>query len=240
MSVIMSEASRRACLMNIEAALYFSNTATDLVSTEKPKSQFVSQFENKHSKESLPVTKASDADEELMSQFQSGDKAALTLLFRRHARYVLNVGNRILRDCAEAEDLLQEVFVFVAQRAHLFDPAKSSALSWIIQVAYHRAFDRRRYLNQRNHYDVQEFQDDLHGLRHSESTVDTIGCRDLLRKFQDELTPEQRQTLELHFFQGYTFHEIAGKTGQTLGNVRHHYYRGLERLRARVLPGKRD
>jgi len=76
---------------------------------------------------------------------------------------VLNVGNRILRDDAEAEDLMQDVFVYLSQRAHLFDPAKSSAISWIIQVAYHRAFDRRRYLTKRNHYAVQEFQDGLHG-----------------------------------------------------------------------------
>jgi RNA polymerase sigma-70 factor (ECF subfamily) len=60
----------------------------------------------------------------------------------------------------------------------------------------------------------------------------------LLNRLREQLSAEQRQTLELHFFEGYTFHEIAEKTGQTFGNVRNHYYRGLERLRSCVFPEK--
>ncbi|MEG9432826.1 RNA polymerase sigma factor [Terriglobus sp. ADX1] len=228
--------------MSVEATTCFSSSVLDIAHLHQlDDSELIEQSGD------IPAGARADeltlnrfSDEDLMSQVRDGDKEALTILFRRYARSVFHVGNRILRDAAEAEDLLQDVFVFVSQRASFFDPAKGSAISWVIQIACHRSLDRRRYLNTRNHYHVEEFRDDVLYRPHQESTVNGIGCRELLNKFRDELTPDQRQTLELHFFEGYTFHEIAGKTGQTLGNVRHHHYRGLERLRALVLPRKRD
>ena len=54
----------------------------------------------------------------------------------------------------------------------------------------------------------------------------------------DTLTEDQRNTLSLHFFEGYTFGEIAVKLDQSLGNIRNHYYRGLDRLRKQLFPGK--
>ena len=54
----------------------------------------------------------------------------------------------------------------------------------------------------------------------------------------DTLTEDQRNTLSLHFYEGYTFAEIASKLDQSLGNIRNHYYRGLEKLRKQVFPGK--
>jgi RNA polymerase sigma-70 factor (ECF subfamily) len=53
-----------------------------------------------------------------------------------------------------------------------------------------------------------------------------------------ELSESQRQTLHLFFFEGYTFEEIASKTGQTVGNARNHYYRGLQKLRKQISAGK--
>ena len=179
-------------------------------------------------------------DEELFRKVCEGGREELALLFRRHAAAVLSVGRRILRDDAEAEDLLQEVFLFVYQKASLFDPAKGSAISWIIQLTYHRAINRRKYLNARQHYGTLEFQEEFQRPTDAPTALDQIASRQLLNQFRAELNAEQRQILELHFFEGYTFHEIAGKTGQTLGNVRHHYYRGLERLRSFVFPKKRD
>jgi RNA polymerase sigma-70 factor (ECF subfamily) len=98
----------------------------------------------------LPVTVAQNpeiSDEFLLEQVRVGAKDAITILFRRHARAVRNVAYRILRNEAEADDLVQDVFLFIFRKALLFKNAQSSGASWIIHVAYHRAFDRRRYLN---------------------------------------------------------------------------------------------
>ena len=178
------------------------------------------------------------SDEDLIFQVGKGSKDALSVLFRRHARSVFNVAHRILRDKSEAEDLLQELFIFLFQKAKLFDEAKAPAVSWIIQMTYHRAIDRRRYLNVRHHYNVEEFNEERQPPATGGISIDLIAAQTLLRDLRDKLSPEQRQTLELHFFDGYTFHEIAERTGQALGNVRHHYYRGLERLRSNIFAGK--
>jgi RNA polymerase sigma factor (sigma-70 family) len=66
---------------------------------------------------------------------------------------------------------------------------------------------------------------------HYDQTVEGLFGRNGWRKILDALTQEQRETLMLHFFEGYTFAEIAEKLGQSYANVRNHHYRGLEKLR---------
>jgi RNA polymerase sigma-70 factor (ECF subfamily) len=184
----------------------------------------------------LPICEVSD--ENLLKRVGTGDKEALPLLFRRHARAVFSVACRILRDETEAEDLVQDLFLFLFQKANLYDETKSSGASWIIQMAYHRAIDRRRYLGVRHHYTTQEIHEDQLPARNGQPSINEVAGKALLEKLRGELSPEQRQTLELHLFEGYNFHEIAERTGQTFGNVRNHYYRGLERLRSHVFPKK--
>lgn len=184
------------------------------------------------------LTNTAATDEELLTQVGLGSKGSLALLFRRYRRTVLNVAQRILRDPSEAEDLCQEVFLLLFQKAKLFDASKGTAASWIIQIAYHRAMNRRQYLTFRQHYDAQELDEEqVSGSRQS-PIIDEITARTLLNRVLEQLSPDQRQTLELHFFEGYSLREIAEKTSQTLGNIRHHFYRGLERLRSNVFSQK--
>src|ERR1700739_3142382 len=90
---------------------------------------------------SLSNTDASD--EALLSRLGTGDGQALGLLFERFATTVRQIGRRILRDNSEAEDLVQDLFLFVQRKCAIFDSSKSSARSWIIQMAYHRSIKRR-------------------------------------------------------------------------------------------------
>ena len=181
-----------------------------------------------------------NSDENLLIQVSKGNKEALSVLFQRHARAVHGVARRVLKDDSEAEDLLQELFLFIFQKAKSFDATKGSGSSWIIQMAYHRAIDRRRYLGFRQHYNGQELDEDRLKAHRGQISINELAGRALLEKLRNELSSEQVQTLELHFFEGYSFHEIAEKTGQTFGNVRNHYYRGIERLRSHTFPGKKS
>lgn len=186
----------------------------------------------------IELTDTAATDEELLTQVGLGSKSSLTLLFRRYRRTVSNVALRILKDAAEAEDLCQEVFLLLFQKANLFDASKGTAGSWIIQITYHRAMNRRQYLTFRQHYTAQELnEEEVTGSRQS-PVIDEIAARTLLNRVREQLSPDQRQTLELHFFEGYSLREIAEKNSQTLGNIRHHFYRGLERLRSNVFPQK--
>jgi RNA polymerase sigma-70 factor, ECF subfamily len=178
------------------------------------------------------------SDEFLLEQVSQGGKEALAQLFRRHARTVRNVAYRILRNEAEADDLVQDVFLFLFRKAALFNPSRGRALSWIVQVAYHRAFDRRRRLITRHFYASLPIEEgalqvpDRGGeTPSSEWSLEAVWGRESAAQLRELLSPSQLATIELFFFEGYTLEEIAERLDQTLGNVRHHYYRGLEKLR---------
>jgi RNA polymerase sigma-70 factor, ECF subfamily len=193
-------------------------------------------------RDSLPLTVGPEfSDEILMDQVRHGVREALSLIFRRHARAVRNVAYRILRNEAEADDLAQEVFLFIFRKADLFNPSYGSARSWIVHVTYHRAFDRRRYLTTRHYYTSEELEDTTQNLDDRgkdipfyERSMEGIFGREVASKFNTHLTSEQKETIELYFFEGYALKEIAERTGRSLVNVRNHYYRGLERLRKYV------
>jgi RNA polymerase sigma-70 factor (ECF subfamily) len=227
--------------MTSDAVAYFSKVQPTAVGSHEP-----SRMVNAATLGTAPpaqaieieVVEVSKSDEELLLQVRDGSREALAVLFRRHARTVYKVSNRILQNEAEAEDLVQELFLFVFQKADLFDGGKSSAISWLIQMTYHRAIDRRRYLASRCHYDAQPLQEERIRTNAGQISLDGVDGRALLIRLREDLPLEQQQTLELHFLEGYTFHEIAEKTGQTFGKVRHHYYRGMESLRSYVFSGK--
>ncbi len=101
--------------------------------------------------EQLP-TQIEASDEVLLTRVTGGDQQALGCLFQRYGRLLRSIAARILKDAAEAEDLVQDLFLFIQRKCGIFDSTKSSARSWIVQMAYHRAIERRRYLATRQFY----------------------------------------------------------------------------------------
>jgi RNA polymerase sigma-70 factor (ECF subfamily) len=183
------------------------------------------------------------ADEILINLISTGNKDALGVLFRRYARVVRGVALRVLKDPSEADDLLQDIFILIHRLCGTFDSSKGSAQSWILQMAYRRAISRRRYLNSRHFYtqvelDEQSFELAEPRCGHSDDPVDSILAELDLQKLLGALSEDQQKTLRLHFIEGYTLDEIAKILGQTKGNVRHHSFRGLERLRKLIFASK--
>jgi RNA polymerase sigma-70 factor, ECF subfamily len=183
------------------------------------------------------------SDESLIVRLRAKDLDALGLLYRRYARLIYAVCFRILRDSTEAEDLVHEVFLSLLRKCNSFDPAKGTARSWIVQLAYSKCFDWRNYLKAR------------HGKRQGTGLADALPV-DVSQPAHDpdpayfvfwnasmvaafkSLSKEQRLTLELFYFRGYTLQEVAEKLGYSYGNVKHHVYRGVERLRQFVYNGE--
>ncbi len=184
-----------------------------------------------------PHRPADDSDEVMLVRIATADREPLTCLFRRYASNVHSVGRRILRDRTEAEDLVQEVFLYIFKQSSTYDSSKGTARSWIFQIAYTQAFLRRRQLRSHGFY-APGNGDKPHEIERVgtcgadyDQTVEGLFGRNVWRKILGALTEEQRETLRLHFFEGYTFREIAEKLGQSYANVRNHHYRGLEKLR---------
>ena len=169
-----------------------------------------------------------------MAWMQAKDSRGLDLLYGRYSRLVFGIGLRILNDKSEAEEVVQEVFFGVYQKAPLFNPAKGSAKGWLVQHAFSRARDRRAHLLRRGFYsgtDIDSLDDTLPG---SDDVEREVGVRldfsHLLSAFED-LTQMQRRTLELFYFHDLELREISERLHEPFGNIRHHFYRGLERLR---------
>lgn len=176
------------------------------------------------------------ADDVLLQRVAVTDNDALSYLFERYSTLVKRVASRILGDSSESDDLVQDLFLFIQRKAAVFDSSKSSARSWIVQMTYQRAIERRRYLTTRHFYRDAKTQAELENVvasptGESDYSPEIVFSRNGLKKVIDEMSHEQRETLRLYFFDGCTLTEISEKLGQPLGNVRHYYYRGLDRLR---------
>lgn len=180
------------------------------------------------------------SDEALLARMRTDDKEALGLLFRRYARLVQSIGKRILHDSGEAEDFVQEFFLHLFRKAHLYDASKGTGRGWIVQTGYYQALRRRVYLSTRPHYGSIEFDEleagDITALptagydRSGEGLFGRARWRELI----ECLTPDQWEVFRLHFYEGYTFVEISRTRNQTLASVYHHFYRGLDRLRKHI------
>jgi len=153
---------------------------------------------------------------------------------------VHTIGRRILRDDGEADDLVQEVFLYIYRKSALFDKSKGSARSWIVQVAYTQAFLRRRHLNSRRFYSSVNMDKTngkgcaVNGVADYDHSVEGLFGRNGWKEILEQLTADQQETLRLHFFEGYTLGEIGEKMGQSHVSVRHHYYRGLDKIRRHI------
>jgi RNA polymerase sigma-70 factor (ECF subfamily) len=174
-------------------------------------------------------------DVDLMSRLRDGEQEALSHLFDRYHRLVLKVGSKLVRDPAEAEDLMQEVFFELYRFIDRFDPLKGTAKAWIVQLAYHKGLKRRKYLALRG-----AFEDRAIALFDpADTTYPSPGNNghssneilEIIQKGLVTLTPKQREVIELVCLEGFLLREIADRSKEPVGNVRHHYYRGIEKLK---------
>ncbi len=176
-------------------------------------------------------------DDQLMVELQGGHNDALAVLFNRFHRLVFSIALKILRDPGEAEDVMQVVFLDIFRAAAQFDSAKGSTKVWLLQYAYHRAISRKQYLNARSFYSRESFEELEGSLPPSDFALGQLApgeLRQLLKQGLETLNASQRKVIEMASQQGFSFKEIAERTGESLVNVRHHYYRGLKKLRSFV------
>jgi RNA polymerase sigma-70 factor (ECF subfamily) len=176
-------------------------------------------------------------DTELMAHLRGGCNDALAVLFDRYYRLVLSIALKIVRDRGEAEDVMQTVFLEIFRSVAQFDPAKGTTKVWILQYAYHRAINRKQHLNARNFYsqtDLEEIENRMLDKAPTLGRFTQPELKHLIQQGLRTLNDPQKRVVELASYNGLSMKEIADKTGDTLSNVRHHYYRGLQNLRSFV------
>jgi RNA polymerase sigma-70 factor (ECF subfamily) len=177
----------------------------------------------------------------LLARAGVGDRAAFAALYEKTSAHLLGVVLRIQRDRAQAEDVLQEVYVNVWRAAQSFDAAQSQPLTWLTSIARHRAIDSLRRTQAQ-----PQLQTRLSSPDQEESDVyDTVaddapGPLELLSRASDaralstcidSLSAQQRQSVALAFFDGLSHAEVAQAMRQPLGTVKSWVRRALLSLK---------
>lgn len=174
-------------------------------------------------------------DEGLLDHIAQDCQECFSLLFGRYFRAVLGIAFKILRDHAEAEDILQEVFLAIYLQQERFDPAKGTVRTWVLQFAYFKSLLRRRYLSIRRYYQQEELA--AAGELRAEVSFERIfglNAADLAGYVEAGLSllpAHQRKAIELVHFEGRTLQEVSDLMRESLANTRNIYYRGMKRLR---------
>lgn len=176
------------------------------------------------------------SDEALMEHLCGGHDDALAVLFDRYHRLVLRIAGRILRDRGEAEDLMQSVFFEIYRIKEQFEPQKGTVRTWLLQYAYHRCLNRWHYLKARgldyHAYTTEAGEPATSRATAFDRTLNSVDAKLFVRQGLASLTVAQRKCLEMSFFEGLSNQEIAAQMEESVSNVRHHYYRGLQVLRS--------
>jgi RNA polymerase sigma-70 factor (ECF subfamily) len=180
-------------------------------------------------------TSARGEDEQLMLKVAEGNRSAFATLYDRFSTPLYSLVLKMLANEAEAQDLLQEVFLSVWNKAATFRAEKGSAFAWVVSQARNRAIDRIRSRQRRGEL-IQAYGPELEPagsvVASSAQNVELSERGRHVRSALEQLSAEQRQVLRRAYFEGLTQAEIAQKLAEPLGTIKARAHRGLARLRA--------
>ena len=164
-------------------------------------------------------------------------QAALAEAYRRHAGAVFGLARRLLNDQARAEDIVQEVFVRLWNQPDRFDPDRGSLRSYLLTNAHGRAIDLIRSdssRRKREEREAREISDQANSGYDISHEVWDMALAGHVREALDALSEGERQAIELAYFGGRTYREVADELGVAEGTIKSRIRSGLKRLRAEL------
>jgi len=185
-------------------------------------------------------TYANNPEEETawLMAIANGDRTAFRNLHERFNAIIFTTIYKVLGNYEDSEDITQEVFAKIWKKAHLYDIKRGKPLTWATTMARNRAIDHYRSKQRRSrtgdrYIDHVEVIDDQMETG-TESDIQSNETNQVLHSAVMELTPDQREAIELAYFSGLTQNEVAERTGQPLGTVKGRIRRGIIRLEKKV------
>ena len=181
-----------------------------------------------------------EAEIALLRRVAQGDRRAFEELYDRFSGVLFSTAYRVLNNQEAAEDVLQDVFIQIWEKAPLYDPTRGKPMTWAVTLTRNKAIDRLRSTVRRN-----RLQDDVQ--RESEtfeqfddrSSFDAVASGEtskLVREAIQKLTKDQREAIELAFFSSLTQTEIAERLGEPLGTIKARIRRGMMKLKDVISP----
>ena len=164
-------------------------------------------------------------------RLQAGDSGALAELYDRYTPLLYPVALRILRSASDAEDALQDAWLQVWRRSATYDPRRGSVAAWLLTVARSRALDRYRSLSSRRNAESKVDADAAPPPVDPSTSAAGAQVSERVRAALSQLQPQQRQVLEIAYFEGLSQSEIAKRLEAPLGTVKSWTRQGLARLR---------
>lgn len=175
-------------------------------------------------------------DVRLLVRIKEGDQAAFAQLYDRYAPLLYSMVLRIVRETTEAEDVLQEIFLTIWNKASSFDEAKGSVYTWIVTIARRKAIDRLRSKEIVNR-DERLHDDAVTGIPDAAYMTNPLNAaigneyEALMRTALATLSDEQRTVIEMSYYEGYTQEQISQRLHVPLGTVKTRMRQGLIKLR---------
>lgn len=179
-------------------------------------------------------------DEALLKKISQQQQPALDELYGRYGRTLKAVIDSVVHEEAEADDVLQEIFLQIWKEANNYSPKAGKPLGWVVTIARRRAIDRLRrrqaYCRARDRYSEQLDRQPQNPRRDSENPFVMGDLRRFLKKRVDSLPKHQREAIDLAFFSGLSHREIAAATDTPLGTVKTRLELGLQKLTQSIRP----
>ncbi|HLM10297.1 MAG TPA: sigma-70 family RNA polymerase sigma factor [Thermoleophilaceae bacterium] len=179
------------------------------------------------------------ADEEVMQLVQGGDPRAFELLYDRHGGAVFSLAYRMVGNRAAAEDITQEAFLSIWRSRLRYDQARGSVRTWVLGIVHNRAIDglRRSLVHDRR----REAVDGIEERHEARERTDVEAARReearSVRSALETLSDDQRRTIELAYFGGFTHSQIAELLEEPLGTVKGRMRLGLDKMRRQLAEG---
>ena len=179
------------------------------------------------------------ADEEVMQLVQRGDPRAFELLYDRHGGVAYSLAYRIVGRQAAAEDVVQEALLSIWRSRLRYDQTRGSVRTWILGIVHNRAIDglRRSSVHDRRRASLEVVEESFEAPERTDVEVARREEARSVRGALETLPTEQRQTIELAYFGGFTQSQIAELMEQPVGTVKGRMRLGLDKMRRELVGG---
>lgn len=179
----------------------------------------------------LDPNSAEESQVQLLRRIAANDRQALAEFYDQIAAPLFSTATRILGDAHEAEEVVQDVFVQIWQKAATFDAALGSPFTWAMRITRNRSIDRLRSRQRRSKL-AEQFQENFEIITDGPAAAE-LGEEAVvqIRSTVGNLPADQRRVIEMAFFGGLTHAEIAEAVGEPLGTIKARIRRGMMKLR---------
>lgn len=177
---------------------------------------------------------------ELIKRIGQGDRASFEKFYDRYAGVIFSTAYRVLNDQADAEDVTQEVFVMLWDKAAMYDSARGKPLTWAVTMTRNKAIDKLRSVQRRfrlrDEVEKEAQTEDFIVERKPFDELESIEKSHLVRNAVMKLNKDQREVIEMAYFSGLTQTEIAEQLNEPIGTVKARIRRGMMKLRRMISP----